>query len=874
MMMQELPVPSLNEKLSVVEMPKEKNGFERRSGGAEGDPIKTKRRRPSKLAQALTAKTKPSQPSKKKTAETAEAIRVAAAAVNLDLDGIDEEDLELIIQACSPSSSDSYLSYSDETTINALSSNSRASRNQAEKHRRDNLNKQIATMAMLVPSISEGLTKKRDKISVLRLTSAYMRLTYTLGVKPRRKTYLQPFVHLTNLEDEVLESLVGATSFLCVLTTFNGKIVYISKNIERLMGHDQLDMLGESVYDHAFSGDHDGLREGLRCEGLEFDGTASPRTGVPYKNFQPKRATVHVRLAHRGQPRKEEPKYDTVMLTGLIRLADKVLRLQQEALDKLAAGVPESELPAWVPTSNDVIFIATGHLSKRRPHKDISILDSTRDEYFTRHLIDGRIIYCDHRISTVTGYMTSEVSGASAFKYMHRDDASWTIVGLRLMYDQTNTFGSSCYRLKTKTGAFIYLRTFGYLEYDNNTNAVCSFLCINTLVSPEEGEKLMAEMKNRFAATMRTDPNCKAIEDATQVNVDGETASDPQIAKGLTHLMTDLPLSLPTDFGTQQPPNTELMKACIYSKELPPASEQARQAGIMQIENLGGKGKSVPASPANSVSSSGSSQSQADAHHHRKGDKVMPELDALSALSPISNERRKRDLIADKVSRMAKSPIESLQTPIVEPPQPTPPMRPLNETCRTNGSRKRTLSTEGYEDDEFGGDLVNGNKRACKMPRKYPSTIPVAMPGTSASAELPLSSSPFSEINNDASDFSMVFDVPMTVDEIVPNGNLTDETMSFDSTLQMESIVPDASLVDEQYLPCTNQQSELNGDVGEVNGYVSCQENDDSYLDTAIQNNPELLDLFSNLPVNFDDPANIGEINPYPTNTVDYRAAQ
>ncbi|CAB0040296.1 unnamed protein product [Trichogramma brassicae] len=230
-----------------------------------------------------------------------------------------------------------------------------------------------------------------------------------------------------------------------------------------------------------------------------------------------------------------------------------------------------------------------------------------------------------------------------------------------LVYDQTNTFGSSCYRLKTKTGAFIYLRTFGYLEYDNNTNA----------------------------------------------NVEGETASDPQIAKGLSHLMTDLPLSLPTDFGTQQPPNTELMKACIYSKELPPASEQARQAGIMQIENLGsmgigGKGKSVPASPANSVSSSGSSQSQADAHHHhRKGDKVMPELDALSALSPISNEKRKRDLIADKVSRMAKSPIESLQTPIVEPPEPTPPMRPLNETCTTNGSRKRTRSSEGYEDDEF-----------------------------------------------------------------------------------------------------------------------------------------------------------------------------
>ncbi|CAB0040295.1 unnamed protein product [Trichogramma brassicae] len=415
MMMQELSVPSLNEKLSVVEMPKEKNGFERRSGGAEGGPVRTKRRRPSKLAQALTAK-----PNRGKKKTAAAAITAAAAAADLDLDGINEEDLELIIQACSPSSSDSYISFSDETTTNALSRayhhqvedanmfgyqhmqaqqhhlvhsnycaayvqqhhhhhhqqqqqqqpssllpphlmqmpelnrvapylqgfngnhhyehhhqqyqqqilqplidsgspivvaiqhsmqhrgpwpmeniiasdvyqqqkqqprpqlqiqeirqapiqpmeipayqqqqqaqqpqqqqheqqqqqqqqqiapqvenqvapyqaeqpqqerqspeptyeelaehaqafcrsrlrttklfktlsrefrvfNSRASRNQAEKHRRDMLNKQIATMAMLVPSISEGLTKKRDKISVLRLTSAYMRLTYKLG---------------------------------------------------------------------------------------------------------------------------------------------------------------------------------------------------------------------------------------------------------------------------------------------------------------------------------------------------------------------------------------------------------------------------------------------------------------------------------------------------------------------------------------------------------------------------------------------------------------------------------------------------------------------------------------------------------------------
>lgn len=59
-------------------------------------------------------------------------------------------------------------------------------------------------------------------------------------------------------------------------------------------------------------------------------------------------------------------------------------------------------------------------------------MDPNKNEYFTRHLIDGRIIFCDHRISLIAGYMSEEVSGTSAFKFMHKDDVKWTMVGLRL----------------------------------------------------------------------------------------------------------------------------------------------------------------------------------------------------------------------------------------------------------------------------------------------------------------------------------------------------------------------------------------------------------------------------------------------------------
>lgn len=39
------------------------------------------------------------------------------------------------------------------------------------------------------------------------------------------------------------------------------------------------------------------------------------------------------------------------------------------------------------------------------------LFEATKFEYKTRHLIDGRIVQCDQRISIVAGYMADEVSG-------------------------------------------------------------------------------------------------------------------------------------------------------------------------------------------------------------------------------------------------------------------------------------------------------------------------------------------------------------------------------------------------------------------------------------------------------------------------------
>lgn len=71
------------------------------------------------------------------------------------------------------------------------------------------------------------------------------------------------------------------------------------------------------------------------------------------------------------------------------------------------------------------------------------------------------------------------------------------------MYDRGESKGSSCYRLQSRNGQFIYLRTFGFLEIDDK-GIVESFVCVNTLVPEHEGKILNYEMKKRFSALINS----------------------------------------------------------------------------------------------------------------------------------------------------------------------------------------------------------------------------------------------------------------------------------------------------------------------------------------------------------------------------------
>ncbi|KAL3242909.1 hypothetical protein MRX96_020921 [Rhipicephalus microplus] len=320
------------------------------------------------------------------------------------------------------------------------SSSSRMQRNFAEKQRRDKLNSYINELANIVPMVSMA-SKRLDKTSILRLSAAHLRFYQTSLASERGKVtkakWRPKFLNTDHLKDllEVVDGFV-------LVTSTTGKIIYISPSVERFLGHQNIEMIGHSIFTFLHSADVQAVHD---C----FD-----------------------------QPRSEVLTYQVIQVVG---------HLTGPASEK-----------ADSPSSN-CLFKTFVRLVNTNPYKELSLREACQDEYVTRHKLDGTIIFADHRLSTLTGHLPHEVLGVSAHTYLHPSDMAIAMFAQKQMLASNSGKGVVVYRLRTRDDAFIFLRSSGYLQYDQGTMQIDHFVCINTLMTEEEGQRELQTFFERFS---------------------------------------------------------------------------------------------------------------------------------------------------------------------------------------------------------------------------------------------------------------------------------------------------------------------------------------------------------------------------------------
>lgn len=70
---------------------------------------------------------------------------------------------------------------------------------------------------------------------------------------------------------------------------------------------------------------------------------------------------------------------------------------------------------------NKILFVGTGRLTSPQLIREVSLVD-TKSEFSSRHSLEWKFLFLDHRAPPIIGYLPFEVLGTSGYDYYHFDD--------------------------------------------------------------------------------------------------------------------------------------------------------------------------------------------------------------------------------------------------------------------------------------------------------------------------------------------------------------------------------------------------------------------------------------------------------------------
>uniref|UniRef100_A0AAY4DD22 Circadian locomoter output cycles protein kaput-like n=1 Tax=Denticeps clupeoides TaxID=299321 RepID=A0AAY4DD22_9TELE len=176
---------------------------------------------------------------------------------------------------------------------------------------------------------------------------------------------------------------------------------------------------------------------------------------------------------------KEPPVYEYVKFIGNFKSLNNVPNSTRNGFD----GVIQRSLrPAF---EDRVCFIATVRLAKPQFIKEMCTVEEPNEEFTSRHSLEWKFLFLDHRAPPIIGYLPFEVLGTSGYDYYHVDD----LETLAKCHEHLMQYGKgkSCYyRFLTKGQQWIWLQTQYYITYHQWNSRPEFIVCTHTVVSYAE----------------------------------------------------------------------------------------------------------------------------------------------------------------------------------------------------------------------------------------------------------------------------------------------------------------------------------------------------------------------------------------------------
>ncbi|KAM9514344.1 hypoxia-inducible factor 3-alpha [Guaruba guarouba] len=262
---------------------------------------------------------------------------------------------------------------------------------------------------------ARGVSAHLDKASIMRLTISYLRVRRLLAAGAWAAV-------AEEVDGCYLQALGG---FVMVLSE-GGDMIFLSENVNRLLGLSQLELIGHSVFDFVHPCDHEELQDVL-----------SPRQVLRRRGERSGRSfSLRMKSTLSGRGR----------CLNLKAASWKVLHCAGHMRSYAGGGGGDPPLRCLVLICEPI------------PHPGAIETPLGSGTVLSRHSMDMKFTYCDERIGEVAGYSPQELLGCSLYEYVHALDSDTLSRSVHTLLSKGQAVTSQ-YRFLAKRGGFLWAQT-------------------------------------------------------------------------------------------------------------------------------------------------------------------------------------------------------------------------------------------------------------------------------------------------------------------------------------------------------------------------------------------------------------------------------
>ncbi|KAL5007977.1 hypothetical protein ScPMuIL_013558 [Solemya velum] len=332
----------------------------------------------------------------------------------------------------------------------------------AARSRRSKETEVFTELAEQLP-LPKATCSQLDKASVMRLAISILKIWRIMNDRIQGKSS-------SELDKQYPKALEG---FIIIISK-EGDLIFVSEAVSKFLGIQQIDLMGQSIYEFVHPCDHDEIRDILSIRPHKKNGFLRSEIKTFFMRLK-------CTLTSKGRNvNLKSATYKVIKCMGRLTQActvneDKVFDKNDETENGISSFLLAIAEPIPHPSNIE------------------SPLDSRT--FLSRHSMDMKFTYCDERIKELIGYNSEKLIGHSLFNYHHALDSDIVVKAFKDLFAKGQTMTGQ-YRFLAKKGGYVWIITQGTIIYNSRTQKPQCIVCVHYVLSDiESWEQVLSDVQ-------------------------------------------------------------------------------------------------------------------------------------------------------------------------------------------------------------------------------------------------------------------------------------------------------------------------------------------------------------------------------------------